>query len=378
MTRRPHVCFVAPALWPVFTRDTRVPFVGGAEVQQSFLILEFVRRGYRVSIISMDFGQPDPCIVDGVTVHRMYAPEAGLPVVRFVHPRFTSLWAAMRRADADIYYQRTCGGITGFVAAFCRWRRRLSVYAAASDPDFDPAVPKIRFGRDRALFRWGLRNVSGIVVQSERQREALARHYRREGTIVPSCYGHIGRPSRPGGLILWAGMIRQVKRPELFIELARRCPQFRFRLVGGGASNEGRLLDHIRMEAATLPNLEMTGFVHYQDVEQHFDDASLLVNTSESEGFPNTFLQAWSRGIPTLSFFDPAARWRQHAVGEIVSSLDDLVKRTQSLMSDVERWRLASSVCREHFTAHHSVDRAVDAYEAVFDRLGASAGARKV
>ena len=376
-TQRPHICFVAPAMWPVFSGDRRIETVGGAEVQQSFLVREFVRRRYPVSIICMDYGQSDPCIVDGVTVHRMHAPEAGLPVVRFLHPRLTSLWSAMRRADADIYYQRASGALTGFVAAFCRWRRRLSVFAAASDADFDPGVPLVRFGRDRALYRRGLRHVSGIVVQSERQREALARYYRRDATVVPSCYSYAGKRSHPGGTIIWVGTIKQIKRPELFIELARRCPDYRFRLVGGGVPEESHLFNRICSEAGALPNIEMTGFVPFVDVDKHFDDGSLLVNTSDIEGFPNTFLQAWSRGMPTVSFFDPAARWQEHTVGEVVSSLDDMVRCARSLMSNEERWKRNSSVCRDYFAAHHSADRAADAYEAVFARLGAAAGAGK-
>ena len=376
MTHRPHICFVAPFLWPVFSGDRRAQFVGGAEVQQSYLVREFVRRRYPVSMICMDYGQSDRSTVDGVTVYRMHAPNSGVPVVRFLYPRLTSLWSAMRRADADIYYQRTAGAGISFVAAFARSRHRLSVYAAASDSDFDPGLPSIRFGRDRMLFRWGLRNVSGIVVQSERQRQALARHYGREATVVSSCYGYTGRPSRPGGMILWVGTIRGIKRPELFIELARRCPHYRFRLVGGGARDEDGLFDRISREAATLPNLEMTGFVPFADVEKCFDDGSLLVNTSVAEGFPNTFLQAWSRGMPTVSFFDPDVRWKEHAVGEVVGSLDDMAKCVQSLMSDEERWRRASSLCREYCAVHHSVDRAVDAYEAMLDHLGAAADAR--
>src|SRR6267143_1525270 len=315
MSHRPHICFVAPTVWPVFSGDRRIQVVGGAEVQQSYLLREFVRRGYPVSMICMDYGQSDPSIVDGVTVHCMHAPDSGLRVVRFLYPRLTSLWAAMHRANADIYYQRTSDPITGFIAAFCRSRRRLSVYAAAHDWDFDPDLPQIRYGRDRMLFRWGLRNVSGVVVQSERQREALARHYGRDATVVPSCYGYTGKRSCPGGIILWAGTGKRIKRPELFIDLARRCPQYRFRLVGGGARDEG-------------------------------------------------------------GSFDRDARWQGHAIGEIVGSLDDMATCVQSLMSDEERWRRVSSVCREYFAVHHSVDRAVDAYEAVFDHLIAAADVR--
>ncbi len=371
-----RLCFVAPAAYPVLAGSRLFPVVGGAEVQQSCLAREFVRRGYAVSMICMDYGQPDPCAVDGITVHRMHAPAAGLPVVRFLHPRLTSLWAAMGRADADIYYQRTQGALTAFVAAFSRSRGRFSVYASASDVDFDPKAPFIRFGRDRALYRWGLRHVSGIAVQSERQRQTLARHYGRDATIVPSCYDHTGTPSRPGGVILWVGTIKRIKSPELFIDLARRCPNYRFRLVGGGAPDESKLFDCICRKAGTLPNVEMTGFVPLVEVEKHFDEGSLLVNTSETEGFPNTFLQAWSRGMPTVSFFDPGARWREHKVGEVVSSLDDMVSCVRSLMQDESRWRRAGSICHEYFSGHHSVGRAADAYEALFDRLRSSAATR--
>ena len=371
-----RLCFVAPAAYPVLAGSRLFPVVGGAEVQQSYLAREFVRRGYAVSMICMDYGQPDPCAVDGITVHRMHAPAAGLPVVRFLHPRLTSLWAAMGRADADIYYQRAQGALTAFVAAFCRSRGRFSVYASASDADFNPRAPFIRFGRDRVLYRWGLRHVSGIAAQSERQRQALARRYGRDAAIVPSGYDHTGTPSRPGGVILWVGTIKRIKSPELFIDLARRCPNYRFRLVGGGAPDESKLFDCICRKAGTLPNVERTGFVPLVEVEKHFDEGSLLVNTSETEGFPNTFLQAWSRGMPTVSFFDPGARWREHKVGEVASSLDDMANRVRSLMQDELRWRRAGSICHEYFSGHHSVGRAADAYEALFDRLQSSAMAR--
>ena len=57
---RPHICFVSPFAWPVFARDERIKLVGGAEVQQSVLMRLFQRNGYRVSLITLDFGQPRP------------------------------------------------------------------------------------------------------------------------------------------------------------------------------------------------------------------------------------------------------------------------------------------------------------------------------
>src|SRR2546427_6668190 len=103
---RPHICFVAPNTWPVFSHDPDIEFIGGAEVQQSILARALACAGYRVSMICLDFGQPQRVLLDGVTVHKTYRPDAGLSVLRFVHPPITAMWRAMRAGDADIYYQR--------------------------------------------------------------------------------------------------------------------------------------------------------------------------------------------------------------------------------------------------------------------------------
>ena len=51
-------------------------------------------------MICLDYGQPDGTVIDGVTIHNLHEPDAGLPGLRFVHPRFTGLWAAMKRVNA--------------------------------------------------------------------------------------------------------------------------------------------------------------------------------------------------------------------------------------------------------------------------------------
>jgi glycosyltransferase involved in cell wall biosynthesis len=367
--RRPvRICFVAPAAYPVLARDRTIPVVGGAEVQQSFIAAELARRGHDVSMISMDYGQHEGEKVEGVRLLKMHSPDAGLPVVRFLHPRLTSVWAAMQRADADVYYQRTSGALTGFVAAFARQRCRRSVFAGAHDLDFDPSLPLIAYARDRWLYRYGLRHVDQVVVQTQRQLEACRTYFGRDSVQVPSCYGHAGQPARHDGVVLWVGTVKPIKRPEIFVELAGRLPQYRFRMVGGAAQGGGDL-DRVRALAKGLGNIEFTGFVPYADVEQHFDGAAVHVSTSSGEGFPNTFLQAWSRGIPTVSFFDAGASLSGELVGRVVSGLEPMVRALVELKENNEYWTRESSRVRHHFEAHHGLSSVGDAYEAIIDQL---------
>lgn len=364
-----RICFVAPFGYPVLGGDRRIPVAGGAEVQQSFIARELARRGHEVSMISMDFGQPEGERVHGVRLLKMCALEAGVPVLRFLYPRLTSLWSAMRRADADIYYQRASGALTGFVAAFTRRHGRRMVFAGASDLDFEPSLPMIAYGRDKALFRYGLGRADEVVAQSERQRQRCREVFGRDAVVIPSCYGHAGEPARHGGVVLWVGSVKPIKRPELFLSLAGRLPELRFRLVGGPPVNGAGLFESLQRRAEALPNLEMTGFVPHADVESFFDGAAVLVNTTVSEGFPNTFLQGWSRGMPSVSFFDAGARVEGAAVGRVVPDLDSMAQAVRQLKSDEPLWLTEGARAAEYVRRHHAVDRVVDACESTFDRL---------
>lgn len=364
-----QVCFVAPAIYPVLSGDTALTLVGGAEVQQAILARELAHRGHRVSVICMDHGQPDGEVIDGVSVFRSHAPKAGIPGIRFFHPRFSSIWQAMARADADIYYQRSCAAMTGFVSAFSARHGRISIFASASDLDFAPTYPLLRHWRDKKIYHWGVKNASAIVVQTQRQHDECLNQFGLESTRINSCYDYHGRPAEHGGAILWVGSIKPLKRPELFVEVARACPKHRFKMVGGGSHAD---LASLRRAAAGLDNLAIVGFVPFAQVEQHFDGASLLVNTSVSEGFPNTFLQAWSRGTPSVSFFDPGVQIDGRPLGLVAKSLAEMVVQVQALKADEATWQSHGADCSMHVREKHSVDRAISDYESLFARLMAS------
>ena len=364
-----HVCFVAPHAWPVLSRDPHLKVMGGAEVQQSNLARLFVANGYRVSMITMDFGQPDRSVVDGVTVHKVFKPEEGIPLIRFVHPRLTSMWRALGEVDADIYYCRAASIWLWLVTEFCRRRGKRSVYAGASDVDFTPGIGgQIRYARDRWLYRRGLAAANAIVAQNETQRTTCEANYGRQAVVIPSCYELPAyRKAAPRDCVLWVAMIQPSKRPELLLDIAARLPQRQFVMIGGPRPGTEAFYERMRARAATLPNVEFKGFLPLAQVEPWFDRARVFVNTSLYEGMPNTFLQAWARGVPTIATVDVGAPSAYTMFDDPQAAAEEI----QRLFADDSHWDARSAACRTYFESKYAPASVLEKYGRVFEAITA-------
>jgi glycosyltransferase involved in cell wall biosynthesis len=380
MSDRPHICFVAPNAWPILSGDATLNFAGGAEVQQCQIARALARNGYNVTMITGDFGQAERAEIDGVRAVKCRFTIGKVPVVRFFHPRLTALWSALTAVDADIYYQRCAGPETGIVALFARVHNRRFIYAAAHDLDLARAdtwkLFQRRAGRrDRCLYTFGLKRADAIVVQHLKQRDDCFRWYGREATVVPSCYDMRSTAcSQRQGFVLWVSILRSWKRPEVFLELAKRLPNVPFRMIGGPSTDPGgpELFEKMQRLSRDIPNLEFAGFVPYSRIEQHFDGARLFVNTSEHEGFPNTFLQSWARGIPTISFVNTGSVIGGRPVVNVVRDIDEMVGCVGDLMRDDSKWEAAGALALSCYRAHHSIQSATAAYERLFAQLAGS------
>src|SRR5437773_6238472 len=113
-----------------------------------------------------------------------------------------------------------------------------------------------------------------------------------------------GKPHAERALyVAWVGMLRQPKRPDVLIEIARKAPGTRFVVCGASSTHRSPpgYGERIVETLCTLKNVDYIGYVAPEKAHQVMADASILLSTSDEEGFPNTFLQAWSSGTPVVS-----------------------------------------------------------------------------
>ena len=367
----PSICLVAPhgegAVRSRLGLPTDLGF-GGAEVQTALIGVGLATRGYAITFLCRARPQAErEERLGGVRLLRMPTGRRFPPGLRVL----TDLGAALDAAGAAIVYQRCAQPLTGMLAWQCRRRGRRFVFAVANDRDVDGRARRALGPLRHALFRSGLRRADRIVVQSRTQMDLLPAALRARAVEIPSAFDLAGiepRPEPPEPAILWIGNLLAKKRPDLLLALARRLPHVRFIAVAPDAGDTG-LATRFRDEAATLPNVERHGRVPQGEMGRLFARARLLLNTSEAEGVPNTFLEAWARTVPVVSLgIDPDGVIERLGLG-LVATPDSAGTVLEGFLRDGAARDEAGRRARAHVTRRHALLHVLDRYQELFAAL---------
>lgn len=374
MSRRPRLCLFVEYLYPVVSQG-RVPFAGGIEVQLAHLGRGLASMGFEVLAVTCDFGQPDGLEVDGMRLLKCYPAQGGIPVLRFFHPRLTRGIAALRRADADVYITQGASLWSGIVRDTARAMGRRFLWLVGHDQDLIASLPELRRWRDRTWVRRAIRGADAIVSQTERQRVALRQVYGRESEVIPNPVELPPAPGvhRDGGppTVAWLATYKPSKHPEWFTRFAERHPGIRCRMAGVVPVPPLTLecWDAARAAAARLGNLEVLPTIPHDQVGGFLDVASLFAHSSPAEGFPNTFLEAWARGIPTVTAFDPDGVIERERLGACRLDYDAWEAELERRLADPALRAAEGARARAHAEAHHSPDVILTRHTRVLERL---------
>ena len=362
------ICLVGLHNLSVLLPEYKNHYVGGEPVQQTLLARALARRGQEVSMVVADYGQIDGLDCKTIRVFKAYRLDAGIPVLRFIHPRWTGLWSALVRADADLYYTSCAGMELGLLALFCRYFGKRLVFRSASDTDCDKSRLLVKHARDRWLYAFGLRRADAILVQSASQAQTLLRSYglrsRVAGMLVES---PLSVPTRDID-VLWVGNIRHIKRPDRVLELARQLPHVKFHMVGGAMPGSEDLFQNVQAAAQAAANLTFHGRLSYWDANDLYGRAKLLVNTSDVEGFPNSYLQAWIRGVPVVTLIDPDRVLEREELGTAVSSPTGLAGAMETLLGSQTAWQATSDRCIRFMAREFGEDKILSDYLETFEQ----------
>jgi glycosyltransferase involved in cell wall biosynthesis len=346
--RTHDVAIHAPFASSLYEEDASTP-TGGAELQTVSLARALAGAGLRVCHIVRD-SERLPTARDGVDL----VPEAGSTMYN-LNDYAEALVAALRRADAAVYIQRTAGLETGLVCAYARGAGRRFVFSSSSTADLTLEAPPEPIGK--VGYQLGLRYADEVVVQTEEQRELARRHLGRTPRVIGSFCEPAPAAAAERRAFLWIGGLIDNKDPMSYVALAERVPEASFWLVG---SSRGEAWDGLAREvhqaAERLPNLELLGPRPRGELFELYERAVGVVNTSRVEGFPNTFLEGWARGAPALSLnVDPDGVIERHSLGAAAGgSLDRMVDVARSMWQRRGDMSAQSAAARDYVARVHN------------------------
>ncbi|NUM65684.1 glycosyltransferase family 4 protein [candidate division KSB1 bacterium] len=320
--------------------------IGGAEVQAWLLARELARRGHEVHYLAQSL-----------------QGKANEMEVRELWRNGLEYYRTLRRLAPDMIIQRMTSFNTGVTGLYARRHHKPFAWICTDNgiperwlftrKEWHAARQKGLSGKLKSpilllnavindLARdWGMRQATHVFTQNEEQFDKLLSNYGLTSLHMPS--GHelpragIAPPARfHHKIILWVGNLGANKRPEKFIQLAKLVQkrEWKFVIVGG---KEGVSSFEESFGETRLDNLHWLGKLTFNETLLWFDQATIFVNTSkiEGEGFPNTFIQSWLRGVPVVTLgVDPNQFITKNDLGRVGKDVQTMVDALHELLGD--------------------------------------------
>jgi glycosyltransferase involved in cell wall biosynthesis len=360
-----RLALLAPTTAAAFRGETDAT-VGGAERQLVALADALVARGHRIDVI-VNEGDSSPAeSPGGARIWPRYR-KRGVPLLKVFHPKLSSLKALLSEIGSDCLLQRGAADLTGIGRLASKALGIPFLFAVASESDLQPGRELVPHPQDRILYRLGAAGADLRVVQTLVQEQQARRLFGEKVIRIPSLYGPMpdSRPDKDEEeRILWGGNLRPVKRPEWLLALADDLPHRRFTVFGGPAAGFESYGAAMVAEFDKRDNIEYLGRVPQERLPAIYDACSLLLNTSITEGFPNTFLEAWGKGLEIVASVDPDGRFAKGDVGRFGSTVPQLRLEIESIftMSPSLR-RRRREFAFAHLESEHSLRNVVSRWE---------------
>jgi glycosyltransferase involved in cell wall biosynthesis len=338
---------------------------GGAELQIALLAREIAARGHEVVIAAGDTGQPDAQILDGVKIRNAGKFQTGgLADTLCALPRVARVIREERPDWVFLLGWTTWLFILHVMKLFFGYRLG---FICGLDIEVSGGFRKANPVRG-ALFEYAMRRCDVRFAMTNDQR-----HLFRDKGMNCGFYRNLILPrSHPRRAekttdLLWVSRCQPIKRPHLFLDLAEKLPGARCRMVC--PREDVGLWNSVSARAAGIPNLEFIERVPYHEIQDIYDGAKIFVNTSEGEGWPNSFIQSGLGSAALLSLdVNPDGLFESYRPGEFAGGdFERLVAQAARLLSNGDALSSAQEESARFVKELHDNARETDSFLAGID-----------
>ena len=337
---------------------------GGAELQVALLAQELVQRGEEVVLVAAGAAKQDRFTQQGVVIgHGGHFDTGKFWDTLKAVPRIISI-LRQEKPDVVIIYGWTSW--LYLLAQLRRWKKYRLLFVCALDSEIDGGFCRTHRWKG-ILFQKGMKLCDIRLAITEHQ----AALFRQQGMscevmrlLLQSDLSPARVVNREKKLIdlLWVARCNQVKQPMIFLDLAEKFPQARCRMIC--SQQDEALWKEVKKRALTMPHVEFLEKVPYHEIQSHFDQANIFVNTSSDEGVPNTFIHAGLGATAIVSLkVDPDQMFQHFQMGGSANNnFALLVETTRDLLADQEYLSFAQREANRFVKEWHDNKKNVEVF----------------
>ncbi|MDD3264038.1 MAG: glycosyltransferase [Candidatus Nanoarchaeia archaeon] len=352
------ICFVSIFAYPLFNKDSKISH-GGAEVQVYNYSKE-LSKFYDVSVIVGDFGQKKIEEYNNVKVIKSFKLEK--KIINYLFAPF-KLFFSLVKCNPDVVINRAGGVEVFFSAIYSFFFRKKMIYMVAHDNDVNGVFFKGFFGK---LLKLGLKQVDFFIAQNDDQFSNIKN---KDKEIMNNSY-YLDFKGSKGDYILWVSRCEDWKNPEIFIDLSKRFLSEKFIMIMPKA-DDLNYYSKVLKKVKKIKNIEFIEKVSFEKIQEYFNKSKIFVNTSDSEGFPNTFIQSGMGGSPIISYkVNPNNIFDNYEIGFCCNgNFELMVEKLDLLLKDKDLYKKYSKNIIDYVKEKHDIKKNVLIFKDIIDRL---------
>mgnify|MGYP001560454314 FL=1 len=257
----------------------------------------------------------------------------------------------------DVIIQHGLTPFSGILAKYCTKKRIKFIFMFASDKEVEGKYQSN--GKKDYFFKILLKNAV-LISQNNSQKEYILKEYNASSIIIYNGFPVNKKPKNKYN-VLWVSRCDKLKNPELFLDLAKYFKNKSFVMICPESSDK-EFFYNIREKVSHIKNLKFISFVKFNDINKYFINSRIFVNTSDYEGFPQTFIQATMNGTPIISLnVNPNNFLDKYKCGFCANGdLELMKKQISKLLGDRKLWAEMSNNAYKYAKENHDLKKNVN------------------
>lgn len=346
---------------------------GGAELQISLLARALALKGNEVVIID-PYSSESFVSQEGIRLINVPDWNKGVKGLRLFRYRIPALKKIFFQQNADFYYVRMRSYLNLIPYLVAKKINSKLIIATAHDLDVLPFYKKFKYEYkpkfnllkfitlqlpNDIIFYYLLKNSHFVLLQHKGQKSYI-KSVKGKVVIFPNIFDFGMLPkviNSKNSYFIYPGALNILKGSENLKRLIKILDK-KVSIVIVGQPKDKKT-KKIYEELKKTKNIVLMGRLSHRETIQKIANARALINTSNFEGFPNIFLEAWATGVPVISLkVNPGNIFNEQNLGIYCNeNLDEMKRSIESGETDNICKNNLISYVREHHDFTTAADR---------------------